>query len=360
MRAALDAAKLARGRTRPNPMVGCVVVKGGRIIATGYHKKAGCAHAEVEALQQAGTRARGADIYVTLEPCSHYGRTGPCCEALIAAGVRQVFVGARDPNPVVDGRGLRRLRQAGVKVRLGILADECRRLNEAFEHFMLKKQPFTVAKMAQSLDGRVATRTGQSRWITGEDARLAGHRLRDELDAIMVGVGTVLADDPELTCRIEGGRDPVRIVVDTKARTPTTSRIVSVGRRSQAPTVVVVGANAAARRIRALERAGADIVVCRERGGKVDLKAMLTELGKRELLSVLIEGGPMLLGAFFDARLVCKVHAFVAPLILGGMEAKSAVGGLGVSQLADGVHLERVSFDRVGDDFQLIGYPCRP
>ncbi len=236
MRQALAAAELGRGRTRPNPMVGCVVVKSGKVVAIGHHAKAGQPHAEVEALRVAGARARGADVYVTLEPCAHWGRTGPCAQALIAAGVRRVFVGMRDPNPLVHGRGLRALARAGIEVELGVVADECRHLNEAFAHYITTHRPFVVAKVAQSIDGRVATRTGESRWVTSEPARLFGHHLRDACDGILVGSGTVLADDPELTCRLPGGRDPVRIVVDSVARTPPTAKLVRITSTSSAPT----------------------------------------------------------------------------------------------------------------------------
>jgi diaminohydroxyphosphoribosylaminopyrimidine deaminase / 5-amino-6-(5-phosphoribosylamino)uracil reductase len=357
MRRALAAAELGRGRTRPNPMVGCVIVKNGKILATGYHAKAGEAHAEVDALRKAGARARGADVYVTLEPCAHHGRVGPCTEQLIAAGVRRIYVGARDPNPRVNGRGLRRLRQAGLEVHLGILAGECRCLNEAFEHYITSKRPFVISKTAQSLDGRVATRTGESRWVTSEEARLAGHRLRNETDAIMVGVGTVLADDPELTCRLPRGRDPVRIIIDSQARTPAGAKLVRLAATSSAPTWLVTTDAAPTNRCRALLRQGVELILCKQRRGQVDLDDMLDQLGARELLTVLVEGGPTLLGSLFDAQLVNKVHSFVAPLIIGGTEARSAIGGRGAAHLADSVRLDAMSVATVGPDLLLTGYP---
>jgi len=357
MRLALALAERGRGRTRPNPIVGCVIAKRGRVIATGFHRRAGRPHAEVEALRVAGGRARGADVYVTLEPCNHTGRTGPCTEALIAAGVRKVFVGMRDPNPLVHGKGVRCLERAGIEVEVGVLGDECRVANEAFAWFIRHGRPYVVVKTAQSLDGRVATRTGESRWVTAKPARRFGHELRNACDAILAGVGTVLADDPLLTCRMRGGRDPIRVVVDTHARTPPRARVVQAGRRSRAPTWIAVGEGAPGRRVRALERAGAEVIVCRERRGRIDLEHLLDELGRRELLSVLVEGGPTLLGALFDAGLVHKLYAFVAPLVIGGTGALSAVGGRGVAQLADAARLADLTCRGVGPDLLLVGYP---
>jgi len=357
MREALAQAELGRGRTRPNPMVGCVIVKNGRIIAAGHHARAGLAHAEVVALAAAGERARGADAYVTLEPCSHVGRTGPCAQALIAAGVRRVFVGVRDPNPLVHGRGLRALTRAGIDVQVGVLGEPCLRLNEAFAHFIVAHRPYVIAKVAQSLDGRVATRTGASRWVSGEPARAFGHALRNACDGIMVGSGTVLADDPALTCRLDGGRDPLRIVVDTLARTPPLAKVVQAARRSAAPTLIATTSRASETRRRALVRAGAEVFVCRQRRGRVDLECLLDELGRRELLSVLVEGGPTLLGAMFDSHLVHKLHAFVAPLIIGGAEALSSVGGVGPALLRDAVQLGALELVPVGADLMVTAYP---
>lgn len=357
MRVALREAERGRGRTRPNPIVGCVIVKSGVQVGKGFHARAGLPHAEVVALRAAGAAARGADVYVTLEPCNHTGRTGPCSEALIAAGVRRVIVGTLDPNPVVHGKGVRRLRQAGIAVDVGVLEDECRLANEAFSRFIRTRRPFVIAKLAQSLDGRVATRTGESRWITSDEARRAGHELRNECDAVIVGVGTVLADDPSLTCRVRGGRDPVRVVVDSLARTPPSAKVVRLARESAAPTWVVVSPRAPLARRRALERAGAEVLVQGGRASRVDLGRLLDELGRRELLSVLVEGGPTLQGGFFDAHLVDKVHAFVAPRIIGGAGALGAVGGEGAARLADAVRLEVVRTRWAGTDLAVVGYP---
>ena len=359
MGVALAEAERARGRTRPNPMVGCVIVQGGRIVAQGHHRRAGGPHAERVALRRAGEAARGADVYVTLEPCNHTGRTGPCAEALVAAGVARVFIGARDPNPLVNGRGIRHLRQAGIVVQVGLCEDACHRLNEAFELAVVQRRVYVVAKMAQSLDGRVATRAGDSRWITGPRARAVGHRLRNELDAILVGSGTVRADDPRLTCRVRGGRDPIRVVLDSGATTSPSARVVRAARESRAPTWIFVGKDAPARRRLALERAGAETLTCNVRGRGLDLGQVVRALYERELLSVLVEGGPTVLGGFFEADLVDKVHAFVAPVLIGGEAARGSVGGRGPAGLGDATQLSACEVEAVGRDWLLTGYVTR-
>lgn len=359
MAMALKEARKAEGRTRPNPMVGCVLVKKGEIIARGFHAKAGEEHAEAVALRRAGKAAEGADVYVTLEPCNHFGRTSPCTKALIEAGVSRVFVGCRDPNELVDGRGIRKLRRAGIHVETGLLRNECRKLNEAFNHFIRVGRPFIVAKMAQSLDGRVATRTGESKWITGEKARTFGHRLRHQCDGILVGIGTILADNPKLTCRVRGGVDPVRIVLDTQARTPVNANILKVIHESDAPTWIFVAKNAPAPRVQALEAAGACVIPTRTRAGRLSLDHVLDILGERDLLSVLVEGGSTVLGSLFDGAYVAKVYAFVAPMVIGGNNAISAVGGQGARKLANACKLKDVTLEKLGPDALLIGY-CEP
>lgn len=359
MERALAEAIKARGRTRPNPLVGCVIAQGARVVAVGHHARAGSPHAEFVALRRAGKRARGAVVYVTLEPCDHHGRTGPCTEALIAAGVRRVIVATRDPNPLVDGRGLRRLRKAGVQVEVGLLRHACRQMNEAYETTIYLGRPFVHVKLATSLDGRVATRTGESQWITGPAARKRGHVLRNEHDAVLVGRATVEADDPQLTCRVRGGRDPIRIILDTEARTPPGAKVVRIAKRSKAPTWIAVGPDAPPRRRAALDRAGAETFSCKLTRGRVDLHDLLTHLRERELLSVLVEGGPSVVGSFFDAGLVDKVSAFVAPVLLGGVDALSAVGGRGVAQISDAIRLSDVEVSSIDGDLLMTGYPKR-
>ena len=356
MAMALKQAKRGLGRTRPNPMVGCVVVKDGKVIAQGYHARAGDDHAEVVALRRAGEAARGSDVYVTLEPCNHFGRTPPCTVSLIEAGVARVFIGIRDPNELVNGRGIRKLRRAGIQVETGILKDECRKLNEAFNHFIGTKRPFMVAKIAQSLDGRVATRAGQSKWITGEKARKFGHQLRHQCDGIMVGIGTVLADNPSLTCRMRGGVDPVRIILDSQARTPLKSNILKVIKKSKAATWIFVDKKAPAGKVSALEKAGAEVIRVRSRGGQLSLDQVLDTLGKRDLLSVLVEGGPSLMGSLFDGGFISKVHAFVAPLVIGGEDATPSVGGQGARRLTDAYRLDELEVQHLGCDVLLTGY----
>ena len=356
MRIALTEAAKATGKTRPNPMVGCVVVRNGEVVAKGYHERAGKAHAEQVALRRAGARAEGADVYVTLEPCNHHGRTPPCTDALIEAKVARVFVGMRDPNGLVDGRGIRRLRRAGIDVQMGVLRDECTHLNEAFVHYIRENTPFVIAKLAQSIDGRVATKTGHSKWITGEKARKFGHQIRRAVDGIVVGVGTVLADDPELTCRVRGGSDPIRTILDSKARTPVDAKVIRIAESSKAPTWVVVGEKVTKKKVEALQRAGAEVIRMPLVAGRVELEVLMAELGKRELLSILVEGGPTLMGSFFDAGLVHKVHALVAPMVIGGEQARSSVEGAGIDELKEACRLQRLELDQLGPDVLLTGY----
>ncbi|MDR3589790.1 MAG: bifunctional diaminohydroxyphosphoribosylaminopyrimidine deaminase/5-amino-6-(5-phosphoribosylamino)uracil reductase RibD [Negativicutes bacterium] len=351
---ALELAGRAVGRTSPNPMVGAVIVKDGRVVGEGYHQKAGTPHAEVHALAAAGQEARGATMYVTLEPCCHHGRTGPCSNAVIAAGVRRVVAAMTDPNPKVAGQGLAQLRAAGLAVEEGLLAAEAARLNESFIKWVSTGMPFGVMKTAMTLDGKIATRTGHSKWITGAAARLRVHKLRDSCDAIMVGIRTVLADDPELTTRLpEGGRNPVRIIVDSQARTPLTAKVASDG---QAPTLIAVAADAPSENIAALKASGAEILVLPRGDTGVDLRALFKVLGERKLTSVLIEGGATLNAAALAANLVDKVEAYVAPKIIGGAAAPGPVGGQGAETLADVVLLEDAAVETVGEDILISAY----
>ncbi len=350
MQAALANAQRAVGRTRPNPNVGCVVVQGDTIVGQGFTAPAGGPHAEIVALREAGEAARGADLYVTLEPCSHHGRTPPCVDALVAAGVARVIVGMRDPNPLVDGTGIARLREAGITVEVGLLAEACAEMHRGFAHFIVTKMPWVVAKMAQSLDGRVSTRLGASRWITSEASRDYAHVLRDTCDAILVGIGTVLADDPQLTTRRPGGRDPVRVVLDTQARTPPESKLMALAAKSSAPTWLFVGEDAPANRVSALEDRGARVERLPLRAGKLDLLHATTRLAALDIVTVLVEGGPRVLGAFMDARLVNEVVAFIAPRIIGGDDARSTVGGLGAGTLSEAIELEALRVERAGID----------
>ena len=357
MQVALDLAARGAGATAPNPMVGAVVVREGRIVGQGWHRRAGGPHAEVHALDEAGAEAAGATLYVTLEPCNHQGRTPPCTEKILTAGIRRVVVAMPDPNPGVAGGGARRLQDAGLQVETGLLAAAARRLNEAWIHFVRTGRPFVLLKCAATLDGRIATRSGDARWVTGAEARRRVHRLRSELDAILVGVGTVISDDPRLTCRLPdgGGRDPLRIVLDTRLRTPPGARLLALD--SDAETLIVCGCQADAARRRRLEAAGAKVLVCETRGGRVDPAALLAHLAREGVTSVLVEGGARVSGALLEARLVDRVMFFYAPKILGGDDGVPLCRGTGPARMRDALALGDVTVERVGPDILVSGYP---
>lgn len=351
MARALQLARLSLGRTSPNPPVGAVVVAEGRVVAEGFHFAPGRPHAEIVALARAGAKAAGADVYVTLEPCWHWGRTPGCAQALSAAGVARVVYGFPDPDPRVRGRGASCLAAAGVEVCTGPLADDCAEFYAPYAKHRREGLPWLVGKMAASADGKVATRFGQSRWITGATARALVHRWRDEMDAVMVGVGTVLADDPQLTCRREDrpGRDPVRVVVDSMARTPPTARVLCSS--PTAPCIIAVTERAAAERVEALRAAGADVLVFPAGpDARVDLTALARALAQRGIVSVLVEGGPTLLASALACGLVDVLLIFYAPKVIGGTKAPGIVGGDGVDSLdkAGGWRFRRV--EMVGDD----------
>jgi len=352
MKRALRLALRGQGRTSPNPMVGAVIVKAGQLIGQGHHKQVGGPHAEIWALRQAGDKARGATIYVTLEPCSHHGRTPPCTDALIQAGLARVVGAVEDPNPQVSGKGFRMLQEAGIEIEVGLLADEARRLNAPYFKHTTTGLPLVSLKAAMSLDGKIATATGESRWITGDRARALGHRLRASHDAVLVGVGTVLADDPRLTVRDARGRSPLRVVVDSLARTAADAAILTADRT---PPVVAVTRQAPRKRLEALQRAGAEIWEMPSHRGQVDLHALMKRLGERQVQSVLVESGGTLTAALLDANLADRVYFFVAPRLIGGAEAPSPVGGSGVAKLSEAWRLENVRVRRVGEDFLLSG-----
>jgi len=358
MEQALSLARLALGQVSPNPAVGALVVKDDVVVGQGYTQPPGADHAEVVALDQAGERAQGSRMYITLEPCCHYGRTPPCTQAIIAAGVAEVHLAALDANPLVCGRGRDELEKGGVRVYLGEHEEEAEEVNEAYTKFITTGMPFVTAKFAMSLDGKIATRNGDSKWISGEEARKCVHNLRYTSDAIMVGVNTVLTDDPLLTARCCGGKggtvrkQPLRVIVDSKGRTPLTARLFGEPGAillAQSKAVVPDGKGS-------LARAGADLLALPARDGLVDLEELLKTLGKREITSVLVEGGATLLGSLFDNRLVDKVVAFIAPVIIGGEGAKTAVAGRGIDRVADSLKLERVSVARIGEDVMISGY----
>ena len=355
MHLALQLAQLAEGRTSPNPLVGAVIVNDGRVVGQGWHKKAGTSHAEIHALNQAGEAARGTDVYVTLEPCSHHGRTGPCADALIAAGVKRVFVAMTDPNPLVAGQGIKRLRDAGIEVVEGLLAAEAAKQNVVFLKWIATKLPLVSLKTAMSLDGKTATRTGHSQWITGPAARERVHRLRDCHDAILTGVGTLLSDDPQLTTRLpDGGRNPLRVIVDSLAQTPLTAKVVCDG---AALTVIAVTAAAPQEKVDALRKAGVEVlIIAADESGRVRLRELLRVLGERQISSVLVEGGATINASFWADKLIDRLYCFVAPKIIGGKLAPGPIAGTGLEYVPDLAELEEFEAEKIGADILLSGY----
>lgn len=359
MRRALALAERARGLTSPNPLVGAVVVRDGEVVGEGFHEAAGRPHAEIVALEVAGERARGATLYVTLEPCVHHGRTPPCLPRVLSSGVARVVVAAADPNPLVGGRGIEGLRGAGVAVTVGVLADEAARQNRAFFTAMREGRPLVTLKAAATLDGRIADVEGESRWITGAAARREAHRLRSEHDAVLVGVGTVLRDDPALTVRLDRPwpREPYRVVLDTLARTPPSARLITAATAARA--MIAVGPDAPPERVRALEAAGATVLRVPGRRDRVDPAAVLAALHAREVRAVLVEGGGEVHAAFLDLGLVDRVAIFLAPRLLGGRAAPGIVGGAG-RLLAEAVRLGPLTVRGVGEDLLVEADVLRP
>ena len=358
MTRAIELARSALGSASPNPAVGAVVVQNGAVVGEGYTLPPGQRHAEIGALAQAGSSARGATLFCTLEPCCHYGRTPPCTDAIIAAGVSRVVYAVRDPNPRVSGGGESALRAAGVAVERQT-NPEAEELHEAFAKHITTGLPFVVAKFAMSLDGKIATRTGSSQWITGSAARARVQRMRKEMDAIMVGIGTTLADDPQLTARDAQGEplpsnlQPVRIIVDSSARTPPTARMLNQPGR----TIIATAAGVPRDRVARLEDVGADVREFPGSDGRVDLRKMLKFVGGQGIVSVLVEGGGLVLGATLDVGLIDKVCAFVAPMLIGGAGAPSPVAGSGAAVIADALRLERTRIEPIGPDWLITGYP---
>ena len=358
MRRALELARKGEGHTSPNPMVGCVVVKDGRIISEGYHEKYGEFHAERNALTRCTEDTAGADLYVTLEPCCHQGKTPPCTDIIIEKKIARVFVGSMDSNPLVAGKGVQILRDHGIYVETGILDAECRKLNEVFYHYIATKTPFVVMKYAMTLDGKIACATGDSKWVTGEIARTQVHRMRGRYRGIMVGIGTVLADDPMLNCRVEGGVDPVRIICDSNLHIPTESQIVKTA--SDIETIVACSQEALEserkqEKIRRLKEAGIQIIGTEGAHG-VNLVELMKKLGGQNIDSILLEGGGTLNASALEDGIVNKVYAYIAGKLIGGMDARSPVEGMGIDRMADAITLQNMEIEKLGDDFCVVGY----
>ena len=357
MKQALSLAKLALGQVSPNPAVGAIVVKDDVVVGQGYTQPPGSSHAEVMALKQAGEKARGGVMYVTLEPCCHFGRTPPCTKAVIAAGISEVHMAMLDPNPLVTGRGADELEREGIKTFVGEHEDEVREISEAYIKYITTGMPFVTAKFAVSLDGKIATKSGDSEWISGADSRKYVHYLRYTTDAIMVGANTVIADDPHLTCRYAGTggaakKQPLRVIVDGRGRISPEAQIFG----ETGKTLLALGKSVAPEKKQAFSQVGAELLELPSEEGLLDLKGLLKTLGQREITSVLVEGGGILLGSLLDYHLVDKVIAFITPIIIGGEGAKTAVAGIGVDKVLDAIKLKRVNVEKFGEDVMISGY----
>ncbi len=349
MRQAIELAKKGKGRTNPNPLVGAIIVKDDKIIGQGYHEVFGQAHAEIIAIHSASQSVKDSTIYVSLEPCSHQGKTPSCAERLIKEEFARVVVAMEDPNPLVQGRGIQKLKDAGIKVDTNILADEAKSLNESFIKYIQQGLPFVAIKTAMTLDGKIATHTGHSKWISGEESRAMVHQLRHQYAAIMVGVDTVIQDDPLLTDRsdTDAPSHPIRIVVDTKGRVPTNAKVLDT---TPAKTILACGAEISHEKIEEMHKKGVEIMNCGLKDGRVDLNQLMRQLGKRGIDSLLIEGGSTLNFSAFDAGIVDKVYSFIAPKIVGGAQAKTAVGGEGIAHMVQAIPLEIKSVNTIDKD----------
>lgn len=353
MRLAMQLAGNAIGRTSPNPLVGAVIVKDNRVVGCGWHRKAGTPHAEVHALNQAGELAQGADVYVTLEPCAHYGKTPPCAKALVEAKVKNVYGGLLDVNPKVAGKGFKILEDAGIHVEYGFLQDELRKQNEVFFKWIEHKKPFVVLKAAMTLDGKIATAIGQSKWITNETSRAYGYKLRDIYDGIMVGINTVIEDNPMLTARVDGGKNPIRIVVDSSLKIDINANVVQ---DKSAKTIIATTDKADKDKILKLQAQDVDVIVVdKDENDKVDIEKLLDILGQKNICSILVEGGATLSGSFVAKKLVDKVYFFIAPKIIGGKEAKTSVAGTGILNLQEALALKDIQIEKLEEDILIIG-----
>ena len=354
MKLALELAVKGKGRVSPNPMVGAVIVKEKKIIGQGFHEAYGEAHAEVNAFKNAVEDVTGATLYVNLEPCSHYGKTPPCVDKIIEKKISKVVIGSLDPNPLVAGRGVKKLMEAGIEVKLSVLEDQCKKLNEVFMKYIVEKQPFVIMKSAMSLDGKIAAPSGESKWITGEEARNSVHKLRDEVSAIMVGVNTVIKDNPELTCRLEGGKNPIRIIIDSTLRIPMESKIIKGA--DITPTIIAAAEGADKDKISLLESKGVKVIITKAKNHSVDLKDLMNKLGELKIDSILLEGGAALNFSALEEGIVDKVQIYIAPKLIGGEESKTPVGGKGIELLKDAFRVEKLTACFIGEDILLEGY----
>ena len=356
MQLALDLAASARGNTNPNPLVGAVIVKDGIIVGTGLHRKAGEPHAEVHAFRMAGEHAKGATLYVTLEPCSHYGKTPPCANLVKESEVKRVVVAMQDPNPAVAGRGIQLLRNAGIEVAVGVLVEQAQRLNERFIHNMLTKRPFIISKYAMTLDGKIATHTGHSKWVTGEAARQDVHHIRHQVDGILVGAGTVIADNPSLTTRLpEGyGKNPVRIIMDSTLRIPAHAHVLDV---KEADTIIVCDEDASLERITALQEQGITVMKVRRNQQGLMIDDMLEKLYQYGITDILVEGGSTVNASFLQQGAIDKFVIYIAPKVLGGKLSLTPFAGPNPLTMDASWDVEVASFEKIGQDLRIIAYP---
>lgn len=355
MRRAIELARKGVGSTNPNPLVGAVIVKGNRIIGEGYHEYYGGPHAEVNAFANATEDVGGAKMYVTLEPCSHYGKTPPCAKKIVEKGIKEVVIGMKDPNPIVEGRGIKILQENGIKVTSGVLEKEVRELNDVFIKYITTKMPFCIMKTAMTMDGKIATYTGDSKWITNELSRQYVHEIRNRVSAIMVGIGTVLKDNPKLTTRLKDreGRNPIRVVVDSSGRIPMDCEVLNS--LSEAKTIIAVTNRAKKEKVEEIINKGAEVIVTPEKCGKVDITYLMKELGQRNIDSVLLEGGGTLNFSALNEKIVDKVVTFIAPKIIGGESSKTPVEGNGIEFMAEAIELENMKFTNFNQDLMIEG-----
>lgn len=351
---AINLARKGIGKVNPNPMVGAVIVEDNKIVGTGYHEKYGGKHAEVNAIENSRESLNGSTMYVNLEPCSHFGKTPPCVDKIIESKINKVVIASVDPNPLVQGKGVKKLRDAGIEVKVGVLDEENKKLNEVFLKYIKNKKPFVVMKVAMSLDGKIATTTGQSKWISCDESRRYVHKLRSEVMSILVGINTVIKDDPMLDCRLENGKNPIRIIVDTTLKIPIDSKIVSSSKSIR--TIVVTTKNANRNVMKLLEGKGVEILTVNLKNNLVALKEMINKLGELNIDSILIEGGSSLNFSAMNENIVDKIQVYVAPIILGGESSKTPIGGQGVDDIKEAFKLHKLEYKQIGSDILIEGY----
>ncbi|MBI5184052.1 MAG: bifunctional diaminohydroxyphosphoribosylaminopyrimidine deaminase/5-amino-6-(5-phosphoribosylamino)uracil reductase RibD [Nitrospinae bacterium] len=352
----IDLALEGKGKTSPNPIVGAIIVNDSVVVGRGYHKKGGDPHAEINALRDAGEMAKGGTLYVNLEPCCHYGKTPPCTTAIIKSGIERVVIGMRDPNRLVSGRGIEELRSAGIRIEVGILEERCRKINEIYVKYITTGRPFIIMKVASSLDGKIATCTGESRWITCKGSREVVHKMRGEVDAVMVGLGTIIKDDPQLTVRMgeDGIKDPKRIILDSSLNIPLKSKVLTMDSRSD--TIIVTTEMGDSERIKILEGMGVRVLMVDGKDQRVDLDRLMVRLGEMEVTSVLIEGGAEVYASALETGIVDKIILFLSPKIIGGVNAPGIVGRRGIESLDEAIPVKDIHIQQIGDDIMIEGY----